>query len=100
MRQFEQKHVEMDRNLQRQMVVNGRLQQVLEQAKGIKPFNYYNVFRKNNELKKKHSLLKVKFKGLIMEEKDVVLWWDVVQDIVQKDIGKVCRMYEKNEKHA
>ncbi len=33
-----------------------------------------------------------------MEEKDVDLWWDVVQDIVQKDIGKVCRMYEKNEK--
>jgi hypothetical protein len=33
-----------------------------------------------------------------MEEKDVDLWWDVMHDIVQKDIGKVCRMYERNEK--
>jgi len=33
-----------------------------------------------------------------MEEKDVDLWWDVVQDIVQKDIGKVCRKYERNER--
>jgi hypothetical protein len=54
----------------------------LEYAKGIKPFNYDNVFRKNNELKKQHSLLKVKFKALIMEKKDADLWWDVVQDIV------------------
>jgi hypothetical protein len=29
-----------------------------------------------------------------MEEKDVDLWWDVVQDIFQKDISKVCRKYE------
>jgi hypothetical protein len=33
-----------------------------------------------------------------MEEKDAYLWWDVVQNIVQKDIGKVCRKYEKNER--
>jgi hypothetical protein len=33
-----------------------------------------------------------------MEEKDANLWWDVVHDIIQKDIGKVCRKYEKNEK--
>ncbi len=33
-----------------------------------------------------------------MEEKDVNLWWDLVQDIVQKDIGKVYKMYERNEK--
>ncbi len=33
-----------------------------------------------------------------MEKKDVDLWWDAVQDIVQKDIGKVYRMYERNEK--
>lgn len=32
-----------------------------------------------------------------MEEKDANIWWDVVDDIVQKDVGKVCRMYEKNE---
>jgi hypothetical protein len=36
-------------------------------------------------------LLQVKLKALSMEEKDVDLWWDVVQDIVQKDISKVCR---------
>ncbi len=33
-----------------------------------------------------------------MEEKDVDLWWDGVQDIIQKDIKKVCRLYERNEK--
>jgi hypothetical protein len=33
-----------------------------------------------------------------MEEKDVDLWWDAVQDIVQKDIGKVCKRYERNER--
>jgi hypothetical protein len=32
-----------------------------------------------------------------MEENDVDLCWDVVQDIVQKNIRKVCRMYERNE---
>ncbi len=80
------------------MVVNERLQQVLEQAKGIKPFNYDNVLKKNNEFKKQHNLLKVKFKALAMEEKDADLWWDVVHDIVQKDMIKGCRMYERNEK--
>jgi hypothetical protein len=25
-------------------------------------------------------------------------WWDVIQDIVQKDIRKVCQKYERNER--
>jgi hypothetical protein len=33
-----------------------------------------------------------------MEEKDANLWWGAVQDIVQKDIGKIYRKYEKNER--
>jgi hypothetical protein len=33
-----------------------------------------------------------------MEEKDVNLWWDAVQNIVQKDIGKVYKKYERNER--
>jgi RNAse (barnase) inhibitor barstar len=33
-----------------------------------------------------------------MEEKDVDLWWDVVQNIVERDIGKVYKKYERNEK--
>ncbi len=33
-----------------------------------------------------------------MENKDVDLWWDVVQDIIQKYVKKVYRMYERNEK--
>jgi hypothetical protein len=32
-----------------------------------------------------------------MEEKHANLWWDVVQDIVHKDIKKVYRRYEINE---
>jgi hypothetical protein len=42
----------MERNLQRQKIVNERLQQILEYAQGIKPFNYDNVFRENNEFKR------------------------------------------------
>ncbi len=60
----------------------------MEQAQGIKPFKYDNVFRKNNELKKNHGLFQVKLKAMIMEKKDVYLWWDVMQDIIQKDIEK------------
>jgi hypothetical protein len=30
-----------------------------------------------------------------MEEKYVDLWWDAVHDIIQKDIGKVCKRYER-----
>jgi hypothetical protein len=33
-----------------------------------------------------------------MEEKDAYLWWDVVQDIVHKDLRKVCKKYERNER--
>jgi hypothetical protein len=34
------------------MAFNERLQEVLEQAQGIKPFNYDSVYNENNELKK------------------------------------------------
>jgi hypothetical protein len=44
--------------------------------------NYDSDFRKNNELKKQHSLFQVKLNALIMEKKDVDLWWDAVQDII------------------
>jgi hypothetical protein len=48
---------------------------------------------------KKHNILfQVKLKALSMEEKDENLWWDVVQDIVQKDIGKVYKKYVRNER--
>jgi len=33
-----------------------------------------------------------------MEEKYVDLWWDAIQNIAQKDIGKICRKYERNER--
>jgi hypothetical protein len=64
--------------LQMHMAFNERLQHVLKQAQGIKPFNYDIVFKEKNELKKQHSLLQVKFKALIIKKKDVDLWWDVV----------------------
>ncbi len=56
------------------------------------------LFRENSEIKKQNTLLQVKFKALLMEEKDADLWWDVIQDIVQKDIGKVYKKYERNER--
>jgi hypothetical protein len=33
-----------------------------------------------------------------MEEKDVNVWWDAIHDIIQKDIKKVCKKYERNER--
>jgi hypothetical protein len=33
-----------------------------------------------------------------MEEKDANIWWDIVQNIVQKDIRKIYKIYERNEK--
>jgi len=80
------------------MAFNEKLQKLLEEAHGIKPFNYDSVFRENNELKKQHTLFQIKLETLTMEEKDVDLWWGVAHDIVQKYIGKVCRWYERNER--
>jgi hypothetical protein len=34
------------------MAFNEKLQKLLEEAQGIKPFNYNNVFKEKNELKK------------------------------------------------
>ncbi len=33
-------------------------------------------------------MLQIKLKALLMEGKNANLWWDAVQDIVQKDIKK------------
>jgi hypothetical protein len=33
-----------------------------------------------------------------MEEINGDMWWDAVQDVIGKDIGKVCRRYERNER--
>jgi FtsZ-binding cell division protein ZapB len=49
------------------MVFNEKLQKLLEEAQGIKSFNYDNLFRENNEFKKQHILLRVKLKALTME---------------------------------
>jgi hypothetical protein len=87
----------MDRNLQKQMTFNEQLNELLKETRKLKPFNYDNVFIENNEFKKDNTLFQVKLKALSMEEKDVDLWWDVVHDIVQKDIGKVCKRYERNQ---
>ncbi len=47
----------MDRNLQKQMAFNEKLQKFLEEARRVKPFNYNNVFIENNEFKKHNTLL-------------------------------------------
>ncbi len=64
------------------MAFSEKLQKFLEEAQGVKPFNYDNVIRKNSEFKKQHTLFQVKFKALSMQEKDVDLCQDVVQDVV------------------
>jgi len=80
------------------MTFNEKLNKLLEKTQKKKPFNYDIVFIENNEFKKHNILFQVKLKALSIKEKDANLWWDVVQDIVQKDIGKVCKKYERNER--
>ncbi len=67
-------------------------------AQTVKPFNYDIIFKENGEFKKQNILLQVKLKALSMEEKDVDLWWDAVQKIIQKYIGKTYKRYERNER--
>jgi hypothetical protein len=74
------------------------LQKLLDETQKVKPLNYDSVLRKNSELKKQNTLLYVKFNAFSMEEKDANFWWDGVQDVVEKDIRKVCRRYERNER--
>jgi len=71
------------------MAFNEKLNKLLKETKKKKPFNYDIVFGENVEFKKQNTLFQVKLKALLIEEKNVDLWWDEVQDIVQKDIGKV-----------
>ncbi len=80
------------------MAFNEKLQKLLGEAHKVKPFNYDSVFTKNNEYKKQNTSLQVKLKTLSMEEKYADLWWDAMQDIVQKYIGKVYTRYEINER--
>jgi hypothetical protein len=72
----------MDKTLQKETAFNEKLQFFLEEIRKVKPFNYDNVFIENNEYKKQNTLLQVKFNTLLMEERNVDLWWDVIQDIV------------------
>ncbi len=65
-----------------QMAFNEKLNKLLEKTWRVKPFNYDNVFTKNNEYEKQNTLLQVKLKALSMEEKNGDLQWDVVQNIV------------------
>ncbi len=97
-RQADQRHAQMDRNLQKQMAFNEKLNKLLEETQKKKPFKYDTIFVENSEFNKQNTLLQGKLKVLSMEEKDVDLWWDAVQDIVQKDIGKVYRKYERSER--
>jgi hypothetical protein len=58
-----------DKNLQRQMAFNEKLEKLLKEAHGVKFFNYDSVFMEKNEFKKQHTLFQVNFKALSMEEK-------------------------------
>ncbi len=88
----------MDKNLQKQMACNEKLNKLLQETQKKIPINYDIVFGKNNEIKKQNTLFQVKLKALSIEEKDVDLWWDAIQDIVHKDIGKICKKYERNKR--
>jgi len=80
------------------MAFTEKLNNFLEGIQKKKPFNYDIVFGENSELWKQKLLLQVKFKALSMEEKDANLWWDAIQNIVKKNIGKVYKKYERNNR--
>jgi hypothetical protein len=63
----------MDKILQKQMAFNENLHKLLEEIRGIKPFNYDSVFIENNEYNEQNTLLQVRLKALSMEEKDAKL---------------------------
>ncbi len=81
-RQANQRHAQMDRNLQKQLVFNEKLNKLLKEIQQKKPFNHNIVFGKNSEFKKQNTLLQVKLKAPSMEEKDANFWWDVVHNII------------------
>jgi hypothetical protein len=88
----------MDRNLQKQMAFNEKLNNSFEGNSKEKTFQLSCFLHRKCKFKKHNTLLHINLKALSMEEKDVDLWWDVVQDIVQKDIVKVCKKYKRNER--
>jgi hypothetical protein len=47
----------MDRNLQKQMAFNEKLQKLLKEVERVSPFNYDSVFTENNEFKNHNTLL-------------------------------------------
>ncbi len=77
-KQANQRFAQMDRNWQKQLAFNEKLNTLLEEIQKTKPFNYDIVFIENGEFKKHNTLLQVKLKALSMEEKDADLWWDAV----------------------
>jgi len=81
-RQANQRHAQMDRNLQKQLVFNEKLNELLKEIQQKKPFNYNIVFGKNSEFKEQNTLLQVKLKAPSTEEKDANFWWDVVHNII------------------
>ncbi len=54
------------------MAFNQKLNKLLEETQNKKPFNYDIVITKNSEFNKNNTLLQVKLKALLMEEKDVI----------------------------
>ncbi len=80
-KQVDQRHAQMDRNLQKWMAFNEKLNKLLEETQNKKPFNCGTIFKENNEIKKQNILPQVKLRALLMEENDANLWWDAIQDI-------------------
>jgi ribosome-binding ATPase YchF (GTP1/OBG family) len=56
-KQANQRHAHMDKNLQKQMAFDEKLQKLIKEAKRVKPFNCDSVFTENIEFKKKNTLL-------------------------------------------
>jgi hypothetical protein len=67
----------MDKILQKQMAFNEKLNKLLEDSEE-KTLNYDIVLRENSEFRKHNTLSHVKFKALLMKEKNVDLWCNAI----------------------
>jgi hypothetical protein len=64
-RQADQRHA--------QMAFNEKLNNLLKETQKKKSSNYDTVFGENSEFNKQNTLFQIKFKALLMEEKDAYM---------------------------
>jgi len=74
-----------------------QLQNVLEKNKGIKFYYFQHKLRTYDELQMNYTILKTKMKATKLKETNINKWWDLVQDMVQKEVGNTFDQHHATE---